>query len=44
MILRGAYGSRWFTAGIKTLFLWFSTVFLFSVLMLGLMTLALAEM
>lgn len=44
MILRGAYGSRWFTAGIKTLFLWFSTVFLFGVLMLGLLTLALAEM
>jgi len=44
MILRGAYGSRWFTAGIKTLFLWLSTLFLFGLLMTGLMTLALAEM
>jgi hypothetical protein len=44
MILRGAYGSRIITAGIKTLFLWFSTLFLFAVLMTGLMTLALAEM
>ena len=34
----------WITAGIKTVFLWFSTMFLFSLLMLGLMTLALAEM
>jgi hypothetical protein len=44
MTLRGAYGSRIITAGIKTLFLWFSTLFLFAVLMAGLMTLALAEM
>ncbi len=44
MILRGAYGSRRITAGIKTVFLWFSTMFLFGLLMMGLMTLALAEM
>ncbi len=44
MILRGAYGSRRVTAGIKTVFLWGSTLFLFAVLMTGLMTLALAEM
>jgi hypothetical protein len=44
MTLRGAYGSRRITAGIKTIFLWFSTMFLFCMLMLGLMTLALAEM
>jgi hypothetical protein len=44
MTLRGAYGSRRITAGIKTVFLWFSTMFLFSLLMTGLMTLALAEM
>ena len=44
MILRGAYGSRWFTALIKTFFLWFSTMFLFLILMTGLFTLALAEM
>ena len=44
MILRGAYGSGIITAGIKALFLWFSTLFLFAVLMTGLMTLALAEM
>ena len=42
--LRGAYGSKWWTAAIKTAFLWVSTLFLFSMLMLGLMTLALAEM
>jgi hypothetical protein len=42
--LRGAYGSKWYTAVIKTFFLWTSTLFLFSVLMLGLMALALAEM
>jgi hypothetical protein len=44
MTLRGAYGSRRITAGIKTLFLWLSTMTLFCVLMLGLMGLALAEM
>jgi len=42
--LRGAYGSRRITAALKTLFLWCSTLFLFSVLMTGLMMLALAEM
>lgn len=42
--LRGAYGSRRWTAALKTLFLWGSTLFLFSLLMVGLMTLALAEM
>ena len=42
--LRGAYGSRWWTSVIKTAFLWISTLTLFGVLMLGLMTLALAEM
>jgi len=42
--LRGAYGSKWYTAAIKTGFLWTSTLFLFTVLMVGLMTLALAEM
>ena len=42
--LRGAYGSKWWTAAIKTVFLWGSTLTLFGVLMLGLMTLALAEM
>ncbi len=42
--LRGAYGSRWWTAVVKTLFLWCSTLVLFGALMLGLMTLALAEM
>ena len=42
--LRGAYGSKWWTAAIKTAFLWISTVSLFGVLMLGLMALALAEM
>ncbi len=42
--LRGAYGSRRWTAALKTLFLWSSTLFLFSVLMTGLMVLALAEM
>ena len=44
MTLRGAYGSKRLTAGIKTVFLWFSTMTLFTLLMLGLMTLALAEM
>jgi hypothetical protein len=44
MILRGAYGSRRITAGVKTIFLWFSTMFLFGLLMMGLLTLALAEM
>jgi hypothetical protein len=44
MTLRGAYGSRRITAGIKTVFLWFSTMVLFGLLMMGLMTLALAEM
>jgi hypothetical protein len=44
MTLRGAYGSKKVTAGIKTIFLWFSTMFLFCLLMIGLMTLALAEM
>jgi len=44
MTLRGAYGSGVITAAIKTLFLWFSTLFLFGVLMIGLLTLALAEM
>ena len=44
MTLRGAYGSRRITAGIKTVLVWFSTVFLFTLLMGGLMTLALAEM
>jgi hypothetical protein len=44
MTLRGAYGSRAITAMIKTIFLWFSTMFLFGLLMIGLMTLALAEM
>jgi hypothetical protein len=44
MTLRGAYGSRRITAGIKTIFLWFSTMVLFGLLMMGLMTLALAEM
>lgn len=44
MTLRGAYGSGVITAGIKTLFLWFSTLFLFGALMIGLLTLALAEM
>jgi len=42
--LRGAYGSRRWTAALKTFFLWFSTLFLFSFLMTGLMLLALAEM
>ena len=42
--LRGAYGSGRIAAAFKTLFLWVSTLFLFSVLMLGLMTLALSEM
>jgi hypothetical protein len=42
--LRGAYGSRRWTAAIKTFFLWCSTLFLFSLLMTGLMVLALAEM
>ena len=44
MILRGAYGSRVITAGLKTVFLWFSTMLLFGLLMVGLITLALAEM
>ena len=44
MTLRGAYGSGVITAGLKTLFLWFSTLFLFGLLMIGLFTLALAEM
>jgi hypothetical protein len=43
-ILRGAYGSRWWSAAIKALFLWVATLTLFSFLMVGLMTLALAEM
>jgi len=42
--LRGAYGSKWYTAVIKAAFLWTATLFLFSFLMAGLMTLALAEM
>jgi hypothetical protein len=42
--LRGAYGSRRWTAALKTVFLWVSTLFLFSFLMTGLMVLALAEM
>lgn len=42
--LRGAYGSRRWTSVIKTLFLWCSTLTLFSILMVGLMGLALAEM
>lgn len=44
MILRGAYGSRRITAAFKAALLWFSTLLLFSVLMVGLMGLALAEM
>ena len=44
MILRGAYGSRVITAGLKAVLIWFSTVFLFGLLMTGLLTLALAEM
>ena len=44
MTLRGAYGSRRITAAIKTVFLWVSTMILFGLLMIGLMTLALAEM
>ena len=42
--LRGAYGSGRLGAVVKTGFLWTSTLFLFSVLMVGLMTLALAQM
>jgi len=44
LTLRGAYSSGVITAGIKALFLWFSTLFLFSVLMIGLLALALSEM
>jgi hypothetical protein len=44
LTLRGAYGSGVITAGIKTLFLWSSTLVLFAVLVLGLLTLALAQM
>lgn len=42
--LRGAYGSGRLGAVVKTGFLWTSTLFLFSVLMVGLLTLALAQM
>jgi len=42
--LRGAYGSSRTGAVVKTGILWTSTLFLFGVLMLGLMALALAEM
>ncbi|THD77529.1 MAG: DUF3667 domain-containing protein [Phenylobacterium sp.] len=42
--LRGAYGSGRLVAVIKTGFLWTATLFLFTVLMVGLMALALAEM
>ena len=42
--LRGAYGSGRFGAVVKTGLLWTSTLFLFGVLMLGLMALALAQM
>jgi hypothetical protein len=44
MILRGAYGSGVITAGVKTLFLWSSSLILFAALVLGLLTLALAQM
>lgn len=44
MILRGAYGSGVLAAGVKTIFLWLSTLLLFGVAMSGLMTLALAQM
>ena len=44
MTLRGAYRSGVVAAMLKTLFLWASTLFLFAVLMVGLMILALAEM
>lgn len=42
--LRGAYGSGVVGGVVKTTLLWTSTLFLFSVLMVALMTLALAEM
>lgn len=42
--LRGAYGSGRWDAVVKTGFLWTSTMFLFSTLMVALMVLALSEM
>ncbi len=44
MTLRGGYGSGRFAAAFKALFLWFSTLILFSILVVGLLALALAEM
>jgi hypothetical protein len=44
MTLRGAYGSGVITAGVKTLFLWVSTLLLFLILIVALLALALAQM
>ncbi len=42
--LRGAYGTGVVMAGVRTLFLWVSTVLLFAVMLVGLLGLALAQM
>ena len=42
--LRGAYGTGVIMAGVRTLILWVSTLFVFLVLLLGLLVLALAQM
>ena len=44
MLLRGAYGSGWFGAALKTLFLWCSTVSVFGVMLVGLMALGLQQL
>lgn len=41
--LRGAYGSTWSAAVLKTIFLWVLTIVLFGVLMSGLISLALMQ-
>lgn len=43
MTLRGAYGSNWFSALLKTFFLWTATICLFAILIIGLMAIGLYQ-
>jgi len=43
MTLRGAYGSNWFSALLKTFFLWTATICLFAILVIGLLFLGLYQ-
>lgn len=43
MTLRGAYGSNWFSALLKTSFLWTASICLFAILVVGLMAIGLYQ-